>query len=99
MRRKKKKAALGAVFFYLLLSGGLWMFINSYSNSSNRLSGDNITPAMLELNGGRASIGLLERNAEIDLSCMLPDSKAYCGAYLCSPDEVRAAAYLIALCI
>ena len=99
MRIKKKKTAFRALFFYLLLSGGLWMFINSYSNSYNRLSGDSIAPAMLDISGGQTRISVLDRNMEIDLSFILPDSKAYCGAYLCSPDEIRAAAYLIALYI
>lgn len=99
MSIKKKKTALKAVFLYLLLSGGSWMFINSYANSYNRISGENIRPAGLVISGGRASVEVLDYEAEFGISGIAPESKAYCGAYLLSPDELRAAAYVISLCI
>lgn len=99
MRRKNKKTALKAVFAYLLISGGSWMFINCYANSSNRLSGGDISPASLVISGGRASVEVLDHRAELSISGIAPESKAYCGAYLLSPDELRLAAYIIALYI
>ncbi|MCR5600681.1 MAG: hypothetical protein K6G33_08080 [Ruminococcus sp.] len=98
MRRKKKKAALRAVFAYLLLSGGIWMFINSYANSYNRLSGKNIVPASMAVTDDSASIEVLDHRAEFSLSGIMPESKAYCAVYLLAPDEIRAAAYVISLC-
>ena len=97
MRKKHKKAAASAVFLYLLLAGGSWMFINSYVNSYNRLSGDKITAASLTVSGGNAGVRILNKSADIDLSPIMPDSKLYCGAYILSPDEIRSAAYLISL--
>ena len=99
MRIKKKKTALKAVFLYLLLSGGSWMFINSYANSYNMLSNDNIVPAGLILSDEEVSLKFLGHGGEFDISVIAPDSKLYCGAYLLAPDEVRAAAYIISLCI
>lgn len=99
MRRKKKKAVLKAAFAYLLLSGGSWMFINACANSYNRLSSENIIPVGLTVRDGTAELDILDHHAEIGISAIAPDSKLYCGAYLLSPDEIRAAAYIISLCI
>ena len=99
MRIKKKKTALKAAFLYLLLSGGSWMFINSYANSYNMLSNKSIAPAGLVLRDDELSVKLLGHSGNIDISLVAPDSKAYCGAYILAPDEVRAAAYIISLCI
>lgn len=99
MRRKNKNTALKAVFLYLLLSGGSWMFINCYANSYNRISSDDIRPAGVVISSGRASVELLDYSAQFNISGIAPESKAYCGAYLISPDELRAAAYVISLCI
>ena len=99
MRRKKKKTALKAVFLYLLLSGGSWMFINAYANSFNQISEKRIVPAGLVLKEERAFVELLGHNGNFSLSWIYPESRGYCGAYLLSPDELRAAAYIISLCI
>ncbi len=99
MRRKNKKIALRAVFVYLLLSGGSWMFINSYANSFNRLNGGHIIPAGIVIGKEEAAINVLNYSVEFDMSGISPDSRGYCAAYLLSPDELRAAAYLISLCI
>ena len=99
MRRKNKNSALRAVFLYLLLSGGSWMFINSYANSYNKLSSREIRPAGAVIKDGRASMELLDHNAEFSISGIGSESKAYCVAYLLSADELRVAAYVISLCI
>lgn len=99
MRRKKKKAALRAAFLYLLLSFGSWMFINSYANSYNRINSESIVPAGLVISDGKAELDILGHRAEFGTSGIAPASKAYCGAYLLSPDEIRAAAYVISLCV
>ena len=99
MRRKKKKTAITAVFMYLLMSGGSWMFINSYANSYNHMSEDKMIPAGMVISGGKATVEVLDHSAELSLSGIDPKSKAYCAAYLRSPDEIRCAAYVISLCV
>ncbi len=99
MRKKKKKTALKAAFLYLLLSGGSWMFINSYANSYNMISNNNIVPAGLLLRDEEVSLKFLGHSGKLDISLIAPDSKIYCGAYTLAPDEVRAAAYIMSLCI
>lgn len=99
MRRKKKRTAVKAAFIYLLMTLGSWMFVNSYANSYNRLSGDRMIPAGIAFSDRKASVKLLDYSAEFGISGIAPDSKAYCAAYLLSPDELRAAAYIISLCI
>ncbi|NLT09522.1 MAG: hypothetical protein GXY08_08470 [Ruminococcus sp.] len=96
-RRYKKKTAIRAIFLYLLFSGGSWMFINCYTNSYNRLSGEKIAPASLDMNENKASFTVLEHSAEVDLSVLSYESRAYCIAYLLSPDEVRSTGYLISV--
>ena len=99
MRKSKKKTTLTAVFLYLLLSGGLWMFLNSYANSHNHMSEEKIIPVRMTVNGDTASVEILDHCGEFSLSGIAPDSKTYCAAYLVSPDELKAAAYIISLCI
>ncbi len=98
MRRKKKKTALRAAFLYLLMSGGSWMFLNSYTNSFNRISEESIVPASMTVDDDNASIELLSHRAGFSVAGIMPDSKLYCAAYLIVPDEVRAAAYVMSLC-
>lgn len=98
MAGKRKKTAVKAIFAYILLSIGLWMFLNSYSNSYNRFSQEKIAPASLDLSGSTASFEMLEHSFDIDLSFIAPDSRLYCGAYLLAPDELRSACYLISIC-
>ena len=95
---KKRKTALTAVFLYLLFTGGLWMFVNSYSNSYNKLSEEKIVAASMTIKPDSASISMLEHTVNVDLRALLPESKFYCGAYILAPDEIRSAAYLISLC-
>ena len=95
MRGKRKKTAIGAVIMYLLLVGGLWMFINSYANSFNRLTEEKLLPASLTVTAERASVQVLDRKADIDLRLLRADSRLYYAAYLLSPDEIRSAAFLI----
>lgn len=60
MRKKRKRTLLRAIFVYMLLMIGSWMFLNSYSNSYNRLSDEKIAPASLNLSGNTAYIELLD---------------------------------------
>ncbi|WP_028521434.1 hypothetical protein [Ruminococcus flavefaciens] len=99
MRRKRKKAVLRAAFMYLLLSGGSWMFIYSYANSSSRLSGEYIVPAQMVVEEETATVDILGHSARFSISGIAAHSKLYCGAYLLSPDELRLAAYVVSLCI
>ena len=95
MALKRKKTAAGAILVYTLLAGGSWMFINSYTNSFNRLTEKKIKPASLIVSSDSASVQVLNRAAHIDLRPILPESRLYYGAYIFSPDEIRSAAYLI----
>ena len=97
MKRHNKKAAAGAVLMYLLLVGGSWMFINSYANSFNRLSSEKIVPASLTIESGRASAEVLGKTLDISINGMDKSSKGWFTAYLAASDEIRGAAYLIAL--
>ncbi len=97
MVRKKKKTAVRVIFLYLLITAGLWMFLNSYTNSYNRLSREKITAASLDLKGDKAALGLLEHTVEFSIAGIAPDSKLYCAAYILSPDELRLTAYLVSL--
>ena len=63
------------------------------------LSNKCIAPAGLVLRDEELSVKLLGHSGNIDISLIAPESKAYCGAYILAPDEVRAAAYIISLCI
>jgi hypothetical protein len=99
MRRKRKKAVLRAAFMYLLLSGGSWMFIYSYANTSSRLSGEYIVPAQMVVEEETATVDILGHSACFSISGIAAHSKLYCGAYLLSPDELRLAAYVVSLCI
>ena len=97
MRIHRKKAALAAAIVYMLLAGGSWMFINSYANSFNRLSNEKIVPAVMTIERGRASAEVLGKTLDIDISGINKSSKSWFAAYLAASDEIRSAAYLIAL--
>ncbi|OPZ20198.1 MAG: hypothetical protein BWZ04_01999 [Firmicutes bacterium ADurb.BinA205] len=97
MRIRRKKAALAAAIVYVLLAGGSWMFINSYANSFNRLSNEKIVPAVMTIERGRASAEVLGKTLDIDISGINKSSKSWFAAYLAASDEIRSAAYLIAL--
>ncbi len=98
MHRNKKKTAARSVVVYLILSAGLWMFLDSYSAFRRRMTGEDTAPASITLNSGSASVSVLDRGAEIDLSPFEPESKLYCAAYIASPDELRAVGFMISLC-
>ena len=98
MRKSIKKTAAGAVLIYLILSAGLWLFIYSYSSFHRRMTGERLAPASVTLKSGSASVSVIGQEADIDLSPLEPESKLYCAAYILSPDEFRAAAYIISLC-
>ncbi len=92
-----KKSAVRVIFIYLLLTAGVYMFLESCSNSYNRLSGEKITPASIVINGNKASVSVLENEVSFSTEILSPDSKFYFTAYLISPDDIRAAAYCISL--
>ncbi len=97
MKIRRKKAALAAAIVYMLLAGGSWMFINSYANSFNRLTNEKIVPAVMTIERGRASAEVLGKTLDIDISGINKSSKSWFAAYLAASDEIRSAAYLIAL--
>ncbi|MBE6862277.1 MAG: hypothetical protein E7497_05200 [Ruminococcus sp.] len=89
MHRKKKKTFVRAVFVYLLLTTGLWMFLNSYSNSYNRLSVEKLSPASLIISEDKAQLKILNQEFTFGTDALLPESKLYYVLYVISPDEVH----------
>ena len=92
---KKKRTIVRAIIIYAALTMGLWMFLNSYANSYNRLSEEKIAPASLNMSNGKAVLNVLEHSIRLNMLCFSPESRFYCGAYIVSPDELRLSAYLI----
>ena len=96
--KKTRRTAARAILVYLTMTIGSWMFINSYTNSYNRLTGENIAPASLDLNGSKASVTVLDHSTEIDLAGISPDSRLYYASYVFSPDEIRLISHLVSFC-
>lgn len=97
MKKILKKSAVRAAFAYLLLTTGLWMFINSYSNSYNKLTAEKIAPASITVSEASAEMTVLENSVLLDLSLFMPESKLYCGLYILAADELRMLTALITL--
>ncbi|MCQ2460167.1 MAG: hypothetical protein MJ081_07345 [Ruminococcus sp.] len=95
--KKKLKACATAVFLYLLSATGSWMFINSYANSYNRLSLNQIKTAGLIMEENNAYVNVLDKKINIKLNDIKPQSRIFGGAYILSPVEIRSAAYIISL--
>ena len=95
---KKKRTVVRAILLYLILTIGSWMFINSCTNSYNRLTGEDIAPASLVVSGSKASVSVLDHSTEIELKSVYPESKLYFAAYAVSPDELRTITSLVSLC-
>lgn len=96
--QKRIKAAVRAVFLYLLMTVGLWMFLDSYSKSYNRISGEEMIPAGLVMGKETATIMITDKKYTLDLGAFAAESKTYFTAYMLSPDDIRSSAYLISLC-
>lgn len=92
-----KKTAVRVIFVYLLLTAGMYMFLESCSNSYNRLSGEKIAPASIVVNGNKASVSVLENEVSFSTKIFSPESKFYFTAYLVSADDIRSIGYCISL--
>ncbi|MCM1507107.1 MAG: hypothetical protein NC177_08240 [Ruminococcus flavefaciens] len=95
--RKAKRKAVRLIFIYLLLTAGAYMFLESCSNSYNRISDEKITPASIVIDGNKASVSVLENKVSFSTEIFSPESRFYFTAYLISPDDVRTMAYCISL--
>lgn len=95
---KNKKNIVRAIIVYVALTMGLWMFLNSYANSYNRLSEEKIAPASLNMSNGKAVLNVLEHSIKLNVTCFSAESRFYFGAYIVSPDELRLTAYLVSFC-
>lgn len=93
-----KKTAVRVIFVYLLLTAGVYMFLESCSNSYNRLSGEKIAPASIVINGNKASVSILENEVSFSTEIFSPDSDFYFISYLLSTNDMRSVAYCISLC-
>lgn len=94
MPNKKKMTYVKAVFLYLLLTTGLWIFLNSYAVSYNRLTSEKISPAAVCISEGEADISVLGHSVTLNTSLLSDSSRAYYILYSLSPDELRAAALI-----
>ncbi|MDE5834308.1 MAG: hypothetical protein K2H26_02170 [Ruminococcus sp.] len=92
---RKKKTAVRVIFFYLLLTAGVYMFLESCSNSYNRLSEEKIAPASIVIDGNRASVNILENEVSFSTEILSPESDFYFVSYLLSSDDIRSMAYCI----
>lgn len=90
-----KKTAVRVIFVYLLLTAGVYMFLESCSNSYNRLSGEKIAPASIVINGNKASVSILENEVSFSTEIFSPESRMYFFMYLVSTDDIRSVAYCI----
>lgn len=73
------------------------MFLESSSNSYNRMAEDKIAPASIVINGKKASVSILESKMSFSTEIFSPESKFYLISYLISPDDVRSMAYFLTL--
>lgn len=86
---KRRKIWFNILFTYLLLTTGLWMFLNAYTNSYNKLTTEKISPASITLNSDSAEMKILNSSVIFNISKLLPQSRGYYILYLISPDELR----------
>ncbi len=98
MHRKRRKTAFTAVFLYLLLTGGLWMFLASYTNSHNRLSAEKITSAELVIGGDKSRLTVAGKKITFGTEIFSPESRLYYVLYLLSPDEIRYISDVYSVC-
>lgn len=93
----RKKTAVRVIFVYLLLTAGVYMFLESCSNSYNRMSEEKITPASIVISENKASVSVLENEVSFSTEIFSPESDFYFISYLVVPDDVRSVAYCISL--
>ncbi len=86
---RKKKTAARLIIVYLVLTVGCKMFIDSCTNSHNRLSSEKITPAYFSSNKGNMTFEVLGSRLELNYPHISTESHSYLTAYLLLPDEIR----------
>lgn len=91
----KKKTVIRIIFMYFLLTAGIYMFLESCSNSYNRISKEKISPASIIINDNKASVSILENKFNFSIKMLLPESKIYYIAYIISSDDIRLMSYCI----
>ncbi|MDE6833675.1 MAG: hypothetical protein K2J39_05445 [Ruminococcus sp.] len=87
------RKAVRKIFIYLLLTAGVYMFLESSSNSYNRMSENKITPASIVINGKKASVSVLDNEVSFSTEIFSPESSFYYMTYLLSPDDLKAISY------
>lgn len=93
----RKKTVLRIIFVYILLTAGIYMFLESCSNSYNRISKEKIVPASIVINDNKASVSILESKFNFSIKMFLPKSKIYYVAYTIASDDIRLMSYCISL--
>ena len=85
------KKVLKAIFLYFLATSFLYMFAVSYSNSYNRINSKKISPAVIVINGGNATVNILHDEFTVDFRFLEPESRFYYFLYFLSPDSFHSA--------
>ena len=81
------------IFIYLLLTAGVYMFLESSSNSYNRMSEEKITPASIVISEKKASVSVLDNKMSFSTEIFSPESTLYFMTYLFSPDDIKIISY------
>ncbi|MDE6035574.1 MAG: hypothetical protein K2G36_06650 [Ruminococcus sp.] len=69
------------------------MFLESCSNSYNRMSEEKITPASIVISDNKASVSVLDNEVSFSTEIFSPDSRLYFLMYALSPDDVKLISY------
>lgn len=85
------KKVLKAIFLYFLVTSFLYMFAVSYSNSYNRINSKKISPAVIVINDGKATVNILHDEFTVDFRFLEPESRFYYFLYFLSPDIFHSA--------
>ncbi|MDE6670577.1 MAG: hypothetical protein K2J36_05800 [Ruminococcus sp.] len=69
------------------------MFLESSSNSYNRMSEEKITPASIVINGNKASVSVLDSEVSFSTEIFSPESRFYFISYILVPDDIKLISY------
>ena len=69
------------------------MFLESCSNSYNRMSEEKITPASIVISDKKASVSVLDNEVSFSTEIFSPDSRLYFLTYVLSPDDIKLISY------
>lgn len=82
------------IIVYLVLTVGCKMFIDSYTNSRNRLMAEKICPVMFSSEDGKLSIEILGKRRVFEMPAFVENRGVCFSAYVLMPDDIRTAVLL-----